>query len=91
MIHDHVAHGKEGTWRQRLGEEVGQVVDAADEGDHDLQLLDLLAHEEVASVDVLGSCMVLRVVGQVDRSFIIDVDWCGAAWVSPNSAKRARR
>ena len=49
---------------QRLGEEVRQVVVRRDEGHANLQVLDALAHVEVAPVDVLGLGMVLaRVAG----------------------------
>jgi hypothetical protein len=48
---------------ERLGEEVGPVVDGLDEGDGDAVLLDELADEEVSPLDVLGFRVKLWVVG----------------------------
>ena len=48
--------------------EVGEVVVGAHEGHLDLELLDHVAHEEMASLDVLLAVVVLRVVGDVART-----------------------
>ena len=48
---------------ERLREEVGKVLVAADERNTDLGFLDGLADEEVAPLDVLEPAVVLGVVG----------------------------
>ena len=55
----------------RLGEEVGPVVDALDKGDRDLLLLDELADEEVATLNVLRLCVELGVVGDGDTRLVV--------------------
>ena len=53
-VHDGIAaHCGEMLGLERLGEEVRPVVDGLDEGDGDALLLDELADEEVAPLDVL--------------------------------------
>ena len=55
----------------RLGEEIREVVVRVDEGYLDLEGLDHVADEEVASLDVLDAVVVLRVVGDVARGLAV--------------------
>ena len=61
-VHDGIAHCGEMLGLERLGEEVRPVVDGLDEGDGDALLLDELADEEVAPLDVLRLGVQLGVV-----------------------------
>ena len=62
-IHDLVPQLEEALGFERLREEVGKVLVAADKRDADLGLFDGLADEEVAPLDVLEPAVVLGVVG----------------------------
>ena len=62
-IHDLVPQLEEALRLEWLREEVGQVLIAADERNADLGVLDGLADEEVAPLDVLEPAVVLGVVG----------------------------
>ena len=72
-VHDDVAQSEEGLGVERLREEVGQVVVRGDEGHTQLVLLDALAHVEVSTSDVLRLRMVLRVVREVARGLVVQV------------------
>ena len=61
-----LAHGREVLGLQRLGEEVGPVVDHLDKRDRYLLLLDELADEEVTTRDVLRLRVELGVVDDGD-------------------------
>ena len=56
-VHDSITHAKERVRRERLSEEVGKIV----HGDRDLHVFDTLTDEEVTSLDVLHTLVVLRV------------------------------
>ena len=65
-IHDLVAHVEEHLTSEWLCEEVGDVVRGGHEGHAKLAVLNALADEIVAPLDVLGLRVVLRVVREVD-------------------------
>eukprot|EP00966_Prymnesium_polylepis_P167398 3870077-Prymnesium_polylepis.1 len=88
MVHDAIVHRKERFWAEHLGEEVGIVVRARHEGDHDLQILHTLTHEVVTPVDVLHAQMVLRVVGHGDRRLVVNREARGSP--KPRSLRRPR-
>eukprot|EP00965_Chrysotila_dentata_P101824 3361257-Pleurochrysis_carterae.AAC.1 len=56
------SEGKKRPRRQRLGEEVGEIVCAVDEGHSGVVLFDTFADEEMAAIDVFGALVVLWVV-----------------------------
>eukprot|EP00965_Chrysotila_dentata_P053122 1762573-Pleurochrysis_carterae.AAC.1 len=70
-IHNLVAKRKKQTRRQRLGEEIGQVVGAAHERHRDVVRFEALPHEEMASIDMLGALMVLRIVSEIDGRLVV--------------------
>ena len=70
-VHDDAAEREEVLGREMLGEEVGEVVVRAHEGDADGVFFDNFADVEVAACDVLGALVVLGVVGEVASSLVI--------------------
>ena len=64
-VYDGIAHGREMLGLERFGEEVRPIVDGLDKGDGDALLLDELAYEEVAPLDVLGLGVQLGAVGEI--------------------------
>ena len=67
-VHDNVAHGDEDLRRLHLSEEVREVLRRFDEGHTEFVLLDQLANEEVSTIDVFRSLVVLWVVRQVTHA-----------------------
>ena len=59
-----------------------------DEGHANLQVLDALAHVEVAPVDVLGLGMVLGVVREVARRLVVEAQVDGRARFLARGTKR---
>eukprot|EP00965_Chrysotila_dentata_P077750 2565239-Pleurochrysis_carterae.AAC.2 len=55
IVHDNVAHREEQPRPEGFREEIREIVDASDERDCDMEVLDLLPHNEVAPVNVLGA------------------------------------
>ena len=55
-----------------LGKEVGEIVDRLHERYTDLLVFDRLTHEEVASLDMFGALMHLRVVSDRDRRLVVN-------------------
>eukprot|EP00965_Chrysotila_dentata_P105801 3495255-Pleurochrysis_carterae.AAC.1 len=76
-IHDRVAHSKKNSRWQRLREEVGQVVRAGDKKDGHVVGLHPFAHEGVTAVDMFGTLMVLKIVREIDRGFVIHREGSG--------------
>ena len=70
-VHDLVAHFEELLGPERLREEVREVVLSGDVWHHELEVLDALADEEVAALDVLHAVVVLRVVRDVARALAV--------------------
>ena len=72
-VHDAIAHAKERLRHKWFGEEVGQVVHRANVRlrDSDLQVLDALADEEVAPLEVLHCLVPLRVVANVASTAVL--------------------
>ena len=64
----------EGLPRQRLGEDVRDVLGRGDELGHDCLARHELPHEEVSAVDVLGLGVEDRVEGQVDGGGVVHVE-----------------
>ena len=71
-IHDLVTHREEHGSRQRLGEEVGEVVHRVHKGTPDTVILHELANEEMTTLDVLHPPVVLGVVGHIDSRTIVN-------------------
>eukprot|EP00965_Chrysotila_dentata_P083273 2747346-Pleurochrysis_carterae.AAC.1 len=57
-----IPHREEQTRRERLREEIREIVSAANKRDGDVEGFHSLAYEEVAPVDVLGPLMMFRIV-----------------------------
>ena len=72
-IHDLVPQLEEALRLERLREEVGEVLVAADERDADLGVLDGLADEEVTPLDVFEPAVVLGVVGRGNSGLVVTV------------------
>jgi len=70
-VHNQIAELEEVPGRQRLGEEVGEIVRRLDVGHPDLERLDHLANKKMAPLDVLGPLVVLWVVGQIDARLVV--------------------
>eukprot|EP00965_Chrysotila_dentata_P012385 407479-Pleurochrysis_carterae.AAC.1 len=88
-VHYHVTQREEQTWRQGFYKQIREVFRAAHGGQRKLKELHFLAYEEVATVDVRGPQMVLRVISKVDRRFVVEVHSGSAAGPSPSSCRRA--
>eukprot|EP00965_Chrysotila_dentata_P032343 1077861-Pleurochrysis_carterae.AAC.2 len=73
-IHNDVAQREKQTRGERFGKEICQVVRTANKGDRELELFDLLAYEEVSSMDMFRSRVVLWVVREVDGKFVVKVE-----------------
>ena len=73
-IHDGVTQREELRSGESLGKEVGEVVRRGNKWYPESVVLHALAHKEVTSFDVLHAGVVLRVVGDVDGSFVVDVE-----------------
>ena len=70
-VHGEAPEGEKALGLERLGEEVGNVVERADERHLELELLHHVAHIEVAALHVLGAVVVLRVVGEVAGARVV--------------------
>eukprot|EP00965_Chrysotila_dentata_P261152 6214155-Pleurochrysis_carterae.AAC.4 len=57
-VHDHVAHRKEWTRSQRLGEEIRQLSHAGHEWYSDIMFFDAFPHKEMSAVNVFRPLMV---------------------------------
>ena len=71
QVHNDLAEELELLGLERFGEEVSRVVGRAHKGHVDLELLHHVAHEEMATLDVLGLVVMLRVVGEVAGAHIV--------------------
>ena len=71
-VHDGVTQLEVTRRKQRLREEVSEIIDCLDEGnDGDLERFNSVAYVKVAAQDVLGACVVLRIVREVVRTLAI--------------------
>ena len=70
-VHNDVAQAEEVLIGEDLSKEVRDVTGRGDVAHGDALILDELAYEEMASHDVLGAAVVLRVVCEVDCSFVV--------------------
>ena len=78
MIHNSIAQIEEFLRRERFREEVREILVGGNERDDDVAILDALANEEMAPLDVLHAAAVLRVVGHGDRRLVVDGEMSGA-------------
>ena len=74
VVHDLLAERLELLARERLGEEVGEVLEALDVLDLDLPGLDELANLELLAQDVLRLVVHDRVLGDAQRGRVVDLD-----------------
>ena len=70
-VHDGVTQLEVTRRKQRLREEVSEIIDCLDEGNDDLERFNSVAYVKVAAQDVLGACVVLRIVREVVRTLAI--------------------
>ena len=78
-VHDDITHRMEGFGAQRLGEEIGFILQRVHVRHLDAHLLDHLSHEEMAPKDVLRLGVVFRVVSQVAGTRVVDAHLDGLA------------
>ena len=71
-VHNEITHGKEHRSRQRLCEEISQIINRANKRHADLMGFHALAHEEMAALDVLHTLVLLVVIGAMDGRLIIN-------------------
>ena len=67
VVHDGVAHIEEDLRRQRLSEEVREILVSTHERHDEMPVLHALANEEMPTLDMLHAAVVLRVVRDGDR------------------------
>ena len=72
-VHDGVTQLEVTRRKQRLREEVSEIIDCLDEGNDDLERFNSVAYVKVAAQDVLGACVVLRIVREVVRTLLLSV------------------
>ena len=62
MIHDPITDLEEHLGRERLREEISQILMRRDKGHHDFHVFHTLSNEQVTAFNVLHASVVLRVV-----------------------------
>ena len=72
VVHDGVAQVEEDLRRQRLSEEVREILVSTHEGHDEMPVLHALANEEMPTLDMLHAAVVLRVVRDGDRRLVVD-------------------
>ena len=72
--HHFISQCAEGARLKSLGEQVSVIIDSRYEGHVELKLLDHVSHVKVSSRNVLDSPVVLRIIRDVSRSFIVGVE-----------------
>lgn len=92
-VHHLVTQAEEVLTHDRLREEVGDILVSWNEGDTQLTILDTLADEVVAPLDVLRLGVVLRIIGEVDgRSDLLSIlSGGGSLTFAPNSWRKPER
>ena len=64
-IHDNFAQSEESLRRKMLCEEVSQIVVGTDKGNANGVVFDCFANEKVAALDMFGTIVMLRIIGQI--------------------------
>ena len=90
-VHDDIAEEEELLGCQVFCKEVGEIFVRGDVRYRDAELLDGLANEEVATLDMLGALVVLRVVGQVACGAVVEGERSRAAVFDTELIEEAAR
>ena len=72
-VHYDVAEREKQTRRQGLCEKIRKIVFTPHVGDRELEIFHFFTYEEVATMDVLGTRVMLRVVRQVDGRLVVEM------------------
>jgi hypothetical protein len=60
------------TWFiRRLGEDIGQLIISADSFNLDISLANMISKKMMPNINMLGSLVLYRIVGNLDSTFII--------------------
>ena len=75
---------------QRLGEEISKVVGGPHVWDHKFHILNAFAEKEMTALDMFGAIVVLWVVGQIDRAFVVELQCSNVRIADPEFFEEAR-